>query len=78
MPVLCNLFRRFWKRYYVVHNAPDANLGRCIAEGAAMTWQERMTIDPAVLVGKPIVKGTRISVEFVIDLLGRAGPPPMS
>jgi uncharacterized protein (DUF433 family) len=36
-----------------------------------MTWQDRITIDPDVLVGKPIVKGTRISVEFVIDLLGR-------
>jgi uncharacterized protein (DUF433 family) len=37
----------------------------------AMTWEERITIDPNVLVGKPIVKGTRISVEFVIDLLAR-------
>lgn len=36
-----------------------------------MTWQDRITIDPSVLVGKPIVKGTRISVEFVIDLLAR-------
>jgi uncharacterized protein (DUF433 family) len=36
-----------------------------------MNWQERIVIDPAVLVGKPIVKGTRISVEFVVDLLGR-------
>jgi uncharacterized protein (DUF433 family) len=36
-----------------------------------MTWQDRITIDPNVLVGKPIVKGTRISVEFVVDLLGR-------
>ena len=36
-----------------------------------MTWQDRITIDPNVLVGKPIVKGTRISVEFVIDLLAR-------
>jgi uncharacterized protein (DUF433 family) len=36
-----------------------------------MTWQDRITIDPDVLVGKPIVKGTRISVEFVIDLLAR-------
>ncbi len=36
-----------------------------------MNWQDRITIDPKVLVGKPIVKGTRISVEFVVDLLGR-------
>jgi uncharacterized protein (DUF433 family) len=36
-----------------------------------MKWEERITVDPAVLVGKPTVRGTRISVEFVIDLLGR-------
>ena len=36
-----------------------------------MNWQDRITVDPAILVGKPIIKGTRISVEFVIDLLGR-------
>ena len=36
-----------------------------------MDWQNRITIDPEVSVGKPIVKGTRISVEFVIDLLSR-------
>jgi uncharacterized protein (DUF433 family) len=36
-----------------------------------MKWRERITIDPDILVGKPIVKGTRISVEFVVDLLGR-------
>ena len=34
-----------------------------------MTWQERIILDPKVLGGKPIVKGTRLSVEFVIDLL---------
>ncbi len=36
-----------------------------------MAWQDRITIDPDVLVGKPVVKGTRIAVELVIDLLGR-------
>ncbi len=34
-----------------------------------MTWQDRIIVDPNILVGKPIIKGTRISVEFVIDLL---------
>lgn len=36
-----------------------------------MKWQERIAIDPDILVGKPVIKGTRIAVEFVIDLLGR-------
>jgi uncharacterized protein (DUF433 family) len=36
-----------------------------------MNWQERIVINPSILVGKPIIKGTRISVEFVIGLLGQ-------
>ena len=36
-----------------------------------MGWQDRITVDPKVLVGKPVIKGTRIAVEFVVDLLGR-------
>ena len=40
-----------------------------------MNWREQITVDPNVLVGKPIIKGTRISVEFVIDLLGRGWTP---
>lgn len=34
-----------------------------------MDWRDRIVIDPAILVGKPIVKGTRLAVEFVLDLL---------
>lgn len=33
-----------------------------------MKWQERMTIDPSILVGKPVIKGTRLAVEFIVDL----------
>ncbi|MBI2193112.1 MAG: DUF433 domain-containing protein [Planctomycetes bacterium] len=36
-----------------------------------MQWRDRIILDPKVLVGKPVIKGTRISVEFVIDLLAR-------
>jgi uncharacterized protein (DUF433 family) len=32
-------------------------------------WQERILVDPAVLVGKPVIKGTRLAVEFLLDLL---------
>jgi len=32
-------------------------------------WKNRITIDPNILAGKPIVKGTRISVELILDLL---------
>ena len=36
-----------------------------------MDWRDRIVIDASVLVGKPVVRGTRMSVEFVIDLRGR-------
>ena len=39
--------------------------------GGIMNWQERITVDPAILVGKPVIKGTRLAVEFVIDLLAQ-------
>ena len=36
-----------------------------------MEWRDHIAIDPSILVGKPVIKGTRIAVEFVVDLLGR-------
>ena len=34
-----------------------------------MNWQERIVIDPGVLADKPVLKGTRLAVEFLIELL---------
>jgi uncharacterized protein (DUF433 family) len=34
-----------------------------------MNWRDHITSDPDVLTGKPIVEGTRISVEHVLELL---------
>jgi len=34
-----------------------------------MNWQERIVADPKVLAGKPVIKGTRLAVEFILDLL---------
>jgi uncharacterized protein (DUF433 family) len=35
-----------------------------------MDWHTRIEVNPEVLVGKPVIRGTRIAVEFIIELLG--------
>ena len=35
-----------------------------------MCWRDRIEQKPEVLVGKPVIKGTRISVQFVLERLG--------
>ena len=40
-------------------------------EEAVKDWRTRIVIDPQILVGKPTVRGTRLAVEFIIDLLAQ-------
>jgi len=36
-----------------------------------MNWKDRLNLDPAVLAGKPVIRGTRLSVDFIVNLLGQ-------
>lgn len=36
-----------------------------------MAWQDRIVANPGVLAGKPVVKGTRLAVEFIVGLLAQ-------
>jgi uncharacterized protein (DUF433 family) len=38
---------------------------------AEMDWRERIVTDPDILMGKPTVKGTRISVELILGWLAQ-------
>ncbi|MEO5953669.1 MAG: DUF433 domain-containing protein [Chloroflexia bacterium] len=39
-----------------------------------MPLPNRLTMDPEILSGKPVIRGTRISVELILELLA-AGMP---
>jgi uncharacterized protein (DUF433 family) len=36
-----------------------------------MIWQGRIVVDPEILADKPVIRGTRLAVEFVIGLLAQ-------
>jgi uncharacterized protein (DUF433 family) len=37
---------------------------------------QRITVDPNVMVGKPVVRGTRLTVEHILNLLGHGASVP--
>ena len=40
-----------------------------VKEDTKMDWRDRITSNPEILVGKPVIKGTRISVELILGWL---------
>jgi uncharacterized protein (DUF433 family) len=40
------------------------------------TLLERITVNPKVLTGKPVIRGTRLSVEFILGLLAHGATTP--
>jgi len=41
-----------------------------------MNWREHIVSDPGTLAGRPRIQGTRISVEFVLELLASGWSEP--
>jgi uncharacterized protein (DUF433 family) len=39
-------------------------------EAARAPWQARIAHNPAVLGGKPVVRGTRLAADFILGLMG--------
>lgn len=35
-----------------------------------MRWQDHIDCNPGVMTGKPVIKGTRITVELILERLG--------
>ena len=43
-----------------------------LPNGSPLT--DRIVLDPAILVGKPVVRGTRLSVDFLLGLMAQGWP----
>ncbi|MCX5914065.1 MAG: DUF433 domain-containing protein [Deltaproteobacteria bacterium] len=39
-----------------------------------MDWKKYIHSDPDILVGKPVIRGTRLSVEFILGLFAAGWP----
>ena len=52
-----------------VQHAPFSTLRTTRGKIARMSWQDRISVNPAVRSGKPCIKGTRITVYDVLEYL---------
>jgi uncharacterized protein (DUF433 family) len=42
-----------------------------LREGELLDWEERIELNPEILAGKPVIKGSRLAVELIVDLLAQ-------
>jgi uncharacterized protein (DUF433 family) len=55
--------QRYGPAFYAAQCGCPARYYQC------MSWPDRIVVDPEVLAGKPVIRGTRLAVEFILDLL---------
>ena len=36
-----------------------------------MNWRDHITLDASVLAGKPVIRGSRLAVDFIVEPLGQ-------
>ena len=41
-----------------------------------MNWRDYITSDPSIMFGKPVIKGTRVPVDLVLEKLGNGETIP--
>ncbi len=63
--------RRYWEMLEQQRREETARTVEKATPEKVADWRERIVCDPAILVGKPTIKGTRISVELVTNELKR-------
>jgi uncharacterized protein (DUF433 family) len=37
---------------------------------------DRIAVDPRIMVGKPVIRGTRLTVDYILNLLGHGATVP--
>ena len=59
------------KRKEIAVSVKESKEEYAAQKGKAMEQLKRIEINPAILTGKPIIRGTRISVELIIKLVAQ-------